>query len=134
MIPAHLALVEELPLTSNGKLDRRALAALWAGVTKDLERTVADDPLVASVTSIVEQIMGLPRVDPSSNLMSLGITSIQIVRIANELQKQFGFRPRVAELFRGPTIRGLADLLRDHMSSAAKPESAPTESSCDGEV
>ena len=63
------------------------------------------------LAEIVAGILGLPVVAPDANLLMLGATSIDIVRIANALSGELGFRPKLARLMGQPTLgRPAADV------------------------
>jgi SagB-type dehydrogenase family enzyme len=59
-----------------------------------------------------------------ANLLRLGATSIDIVRIGNALHTELGFRPSLAKLMRQPTLADLLGLFREHVQAAAGPVSA----------
>ncbi|WP_313301522.1 non-ribosomal peptide synthetase [Pseudomonas sp.] len=106
MVPAHLVLLDSLPLMGNGKLDRRALPmpdleqARWhyQAPTSELERQLAH---------VWAEVLNLPRVGVQDNFFELGgdsILSIQVVSRARQLGLQF--TPR--DLFQHQTIQALA--------------------------
>ncbi|MGH4018676.1 MAG: non-ribosomal peptide synthase/polyketide synthase, partial [Pseudonocardiaceae bacterium] len=116
MVPAAFVTLDALPLSPNGKLDRKALPAPEPGAVggagyvaprTETERTLAD---------IWAEVLGLERVGAEDNFFELGgdsILSIQVVSRAR--QAGVGLMPR--DLFRHPTLASLA-------SSVA--EAAPT--------
>ncbi|QXI44879.1 non-ribosomal peptide synthetase [Pseudomonas wayambapalatensis] len=106
MVPAHLVLLERLPLMGNGKLDRRALPApdleqahqLYQAPTNELETQLA---------RIWCEVLNVSRVGVQDNFFELGgdsILSIQVVSRARQLGLQF--TPR--DLFQHQTIQTLA--------------------------
>ena len=109
MIPAFFLFLDELPVTSNGKVDRRALAALELP-----ERGGEERPLVAPrnateevLARIWEQVLRLPRLSVEDNFFELGgdsILSIQIVAKA----AQAGLRLTPRQLFTHQTVAELA--------------------------
>ncbi|MBJ9975343.1 non-ribosomal peptide synthetase [Pseudomonas sp. S75] len=106
MVPAHLLLLERLPLMGNGKLDRRALP------TPDLELAgqryqAPSSPVQAQLAQVWGEVLNLPRVGVQDNFFELGgdsILSIQVVSRARQLGLQF--TPR--DLFQHQTIQALA--------------------------
>ena len=188
MIPDRLLALDALPLTGNGKIDRRRLAtldvpdmvtktddgsrgaapmttdltALWASILKvdatpstdffaaggtslsairllarlkrDLAAAVGFPDLVEaptpssmairieqlagaapehleSVLKIVRDVLGRPDLGPEQDLLEIGVTSLNIVRVTARLRRQFGAEVGADAVFSGRTARGVADLL-----------------------
>lgn len=106
MVPRRIHLVEALPLSSNGKVDRAALrppedAASGEAATGALARQVA-----ALVADAVGQA-----VDPRQNLFDAGATSLHMVRLQRLLAERMGSQLGVVDLFRLPTIAAIAAAL-----------------------
>jgi SagB-type dehydrogenase family enzyme len=59
------------------------------------------------IQSLVAGVLEVDRIDPDANLFALGLTSIDMMRLANSLEQTFGFRPQMADLF---TLTNLAAL------------------------
>lgn len=122
MIPTVLVPLAELPLTANGKLDRSALpeAAPAAASSPQLvpDATSAGAPADIAVRDIVCRILNSHDVAPDANLLQLGATSIEMIRIANAIDQQFRFRPRMDEFYTAPSIAGLAKLLQANAPQA----------------
>ncbi len=126
MTPAAYTVLDALPLTRNGKVDRQALpkAKLGAAAREEpaghpASRVDSGGPL-ALVQEIVSKILGAGDVDPDANLLAMGANSIDIVRIGNQLEKAFGRRPRIDQIFRMRDIREIADYYRDEPSRPTK--------------
>ena len=106
MVPAHLVLLDSLPLMGNGKLDRRALPL------PDLEQArqhyqAPSNEVEAQLAQVWCDVLNLPRVGVQDNFFELGgdsILSIQVVSRARQLGLQF--TPR--DLFQHQTIQTLA--------------------------
>jgi SagB-type dehydrogenase family enzyme len=111
MVPPAIVRVDRIPLTPNGKVDRKALpdpgeaaaAAEDAAPPKtDLERRLAE---------IVAEEIRADRVSVRTNLFDLGFTSVQVVSMARRLQHELQREISVVDLFRLPTIEALAEFL-----------------------
>ncbi|MGI9291880.1 MAG: amino acid adenylation domain-containing protein, partial [Gammaproteobacteria bacterium] len=120
MVPSAYVLLDKLPLTANGKVDRRELPEPPA-----VETETAANPAApasgpnADITRIVGDILGSTELDPAANLLQLGATSIEMIRIANALDQHLGFRPRMDDFYREPSINGLSALLGQQQPAAA---------------
>ena len=112
MVPATWVFVEELPLTPNRKLDRRALLAMndrrreetvsTRGPANEAERTIA---------AIVQDVLGVDGVDMEENFFDLGGNSLLLVQVHGRLQEEFGRDIAMVELFNHPSVRSLARFL-----------------------
>jgi amino acid adenylation domain-containing protein/non-ribosomal peptide synthase protein (TIGR01720 family) len=106
MVPATYMFVDELPLTANGKLDRRALPAVeirdsFGGYTAP--RT----PTEQLLTGIWQEILGLDRVGIHDNFFELGGDSILSIQIISRVNRA-GLGLTVKQLFEWQTIAELA--------------------------
>lgn len=123
MIPAAFVALESLPLTAQGKLDRRALPPPpgdrpgWTTgcvpPRDEHERLVAD---------VWEKLLGVSPVGATDNFFELGGHSMLAVRMIAEIERRTGRRLPLASLFHRATVEHLAWMLR-------QPELCPPESS-----
>ncbi|KOG39887.1 peptide synthetase [Streptomyces resistomycificus] len=115
MLPATIAPVDTLPLTSNGKLDTTRLPPVGRppapGNTAPSGTATATDNLTATLTEIWSDILGVPA-GPDDDFFELGGNSLFAVRITAALRAR-GLPPlRLRELYRHPTIRETVASLR----------------------
>ncbi len=101
--------LDKLPLTSNGKLDRRALPE-----PKQLgEQFVEPSTLLQQkIAQIWESVLGVERVGANDDFFELGGHSLSALRLANQLSELAGDQVPVALVFLAPTVAQLAGL--DH--------------------
>lgn len=113
LVPSAFVLLESLPMTPNGKVDRKALPApeeIRAGAEKSYD--APKDELEIRLTKIWEQLLGVQPIGVSDNFFDLGGHSLLAVRLFSQIEKLFHKNLPLATLFEAPTIRQLADLLR----------------------
>ncbi|WP_455359116.1 non-ribosomal peptide synthetase [Streptomyces sp. SYSU K21746] len=115
MVPSALTVLEELPLTRNGKVDRLLLAAT-AGQQHSAEDTAPADgdqepgsALELVLCAAVADILGLDRVAPADNFFKLGGDSLSGTRLAGLLQELLGVPVPVKTVFQNPLVRELAE-------------------------
>ncbi len=112
MLPSAYVLLESMPLTVNGKLDRKALAAL------PLERDVRADARAPRtqteklVSGIFAEVLELERVGPEADFFELGGHSLLATQVMSRLRQAFGVDLPLRLLFEAPTVAGLAVRLR----------------------
>ena len=118
MVPARWVGLESMPVTPNGKVDRKALAPptpAAAEPTSVKPRT----PLETRIAAVWAAVIGLPHVGVNDPLFALGADSLQVFRIAAQLD-QAGIAISARELMKNPTVASLAALLEG--PSATAPE------------
>ncbi len=122
LVPALFVAVAELPLTANGKLDRKALVLLE---TSDVEPAVAGEAYEAPATAVEEALaevwaeaLGLPRVGVNDSFFALGGDSILSLRVLAKA-RQRGIEVSLQQLFHHPTVRELARLAEGAASGLA---------------
>ncbi|HEY0547314.1 MAG TPA: condensation domain-containing protein, partial [Pyrinomonadaceae bacterium] len=119
MIPATYIFLDELPLTANGKLDRKALPAPDASRPALEQNYVAPArPLELLLAQMWCEILGLERVGLDDNFFELGGNSIKGAIFINHLQERLGEIIHVVTIFTSPTIAQLAAYLEEHYSEA----------------
>ncbi len=108
MLPSAIVPVDALPLTANGKIDRRALPAPRFVPTGSAIGYVAPRTDVeATLAAIWEEILGLERVGVHDNFFELGGDSIASIRVLARAHRA-GFRLTPRIIFEHPTIAELA--------------------------
>jgi SagB-type dehydrogenase family enzyme len=109
MVPAQFVTLPALPLTANGKVDRDALPSPAKAGAASRTRVEASSR-VDRVGAVIREVMELDTLDPTANLLHLGATSIDMIRIANLLERELEFRPSMDAFYAEPTTNGLAAL------------------------
>jgi amino acid adenylation domain-containing protein len=111
MVPSRLVLMERLPMTTSGKVDRKALPAppLERGTT-----TTAVAPrneVEARLALLFESVLGLPSVGVTDNFFDLGGHSLLAGRLLALVNEATGTQIPLSALFRGATVESLARLI-----------------------
>lgn len=110
MVPSHLVQLERLPVTANGKLDRRALPAPVlgsAGADFASPRTGTEQ----AIAEVWSQVLGVERPGSRDNIFDLGGNSLRLAEIHARLQESCGGQLQLVHLFENPTIEGLARMV-----------------------
>jgi amino acid adenylation domain-containing protein len=109
MVPGTFHSIEEIPLTPNGKVDRKRLPK-----PKPLARELFNDAIdprnriEEQLAKVWSEILGVGRVSVRSNFFDLGGHSLLLVRVREKLRHDLDFDISVVDLFRYPTIESLA--------------------------
>jgi len=120
MLPADFVSVSSLPLTSNGKVDRRRLAEIpCANHAGAQPKTASGDAAEIRIEQIVAGVLKRDYVDPDQNLFDLGADSLDLVTIAGLMERDMGFRPKIADIYYLPTVDGLISSYHGHLAALA---------------
>jgi amino acid adenylation domain-containing protein len=114
MVPSIFVELESLPLSPIGKVDRRALPAPNGIRPATVTRFAAPaDELELKLTRIWERVMGISAIGVNDNFFELGGHSLLAVRLFAQIEKSFDRNLPLATLFQAPTVKRLAQLLRE---------------------
>ena len=119
MMPAQIVALDEFPLTSSGKIDRKALPApVFAATASFRAPRTQTEKIVAEVFA---EVLGVERIGLDDDFFALGGDSLSATRVSARLQVALGREVPVRYLFDAPTLGGLADYLNRHRGDAALP-------------
>ncbi len=120
MVPSIFMLLDSLPTMPNGKIDRGALPKPDQSRPEIGKEFVAPrDDLELQLTSLWEEVLGVRPIGVTDNFFELGGHSLLAVRLFALIDKQLGKKIPLAALFRGATVEGLADIIRQNRSPQA---------------
>ncbi|OIK22018.1 non-ribosomal peptide synthase/polyketide synthase [Bacillus amyloliquefaciens] len=121
MIPAYFIEMDEMPLTSNGKINKKGLPAPDFGLQDRAEykapRTKAEEILV----SVWESVLGAENVGILDNFFDLGGDSIKSIQVSSRL-KQSGYKMEIKDLFQYATIAELSPHIKQNVRIADQGE------------
>ncbi|HSF39107.1 MAG TPA: non-ribosomal peptide synthase/polyketide synthase [Thermoanaerobaculia bacterium] len=108
MIPSAFVALPALPLTSHGKVDRRALAKIRPGVAAEAEYVPPRTPTEEVLAGLWASVLGAERVGIRDNFFDLGGHSLVATRLVARVRQVFGVEVPLRALFEGPTVEELA--------------------------
>ena len=109
MIPSSFVTLDRLPVTPNGKIDRRALPKPLA--PSPVIEEVARTPVEESLVEIFEKVLSKHPVGTTQNFFDLGGHSLLVARLLLQVEQKFGKKLSLADVFQAPTVKELALLL-----------------------
>ncbi|MFD7080197.1 amino acid adenylation domain-containing protein [Streptomyces sp. NPDC059918] len=115
MVPLTCTVLDRMPLNANGKLDLRALPA----PTRTVAHSASGTPYEERLRQIFAEVLGLEHVGIEDDFFQLGGQSLLAVRAAARIERFWGVRLGVRDLYDAPTAAELAARL------AARPDAAP---------
>jgi acyl carrier protein len=116
MIPSVFVSIDKIPLTSNGKVDRKALPV------PDNSRPALDTPFVEPRTvierelvSIWAKILALQDLGIHDNFFDLGGHSLAATRVVSQVIKSYQLELPLQSLFQSPTVAEMAAVITEHL-------------------
>ncbi|MCX7923437.1 MAG: amino acid adenylation domain-containing protein [Clostridia bacterium] len=118
MVPAHYIKMDKMPLSANGKVDRRALPKPQSSICSDMECTMPSNYIEFRLVNIWEHVMGVEGVNINHNFFDVGGHSLKAAKLASIIHKEFNVDITVKEVFKYNTIRKLEEYIEHaHKSS-----------------
>ncbi|MCP1131784.1 amino acid adenylation domain-containing protein [Paenibacillus polysaccharolyticus] len=108
MIPSYLIQLEQLPLTTNGKVDRRSLPAPEESLQVGEEGTLPRTPLEASLADIWKSVLGLAHISVHDNFFDLGGHSLRATTLVSKVHQELNVELPLRDVFRYSTIEEMA--------------------------
>ncbi len=117
MTPSAFIFLDAIPVTANGKVDRRALAAPDRAVRVSEKHGAAPrDHVERQLVDIWKSVLQTGAIGVTDSFFDLGGHSLLAVRVASKIEKLFRKRLPLAAFFQAPTVEHLARLLREEIS------------------
>ena len=122
MIPSHFIQLESIPLTPNGKLDRKALPEPEGkGSAEYVAPRNQTEEILAQIWS---EVLGKEQIGVYDNFFELGGHSLKATVVISRIHKELNVELPLKELFSRPTISGISDYLwsaKERVYTAIKP-------------
>jgi acyl carrier protein len=122
MVPATILCVPQLPLTANGKVDRKALMTMelvQAGEPAARHHVAPENGFEKTVVGVLAEMLGRDAISVTDNFFDLGANSARLVKAHQAIQAESGITFPLISMFRFPTVRSLAASIeqRTHQTS-----------------
>ncbi|MFQ6399203.1 amino acid adenylation domain-containing protein, partial [Nocardia sp. KC 131] len=116
MVPSSIIVIDQVPLTPTGKLDRRALPA---PVFEVREFRAPSTPIEEIVAQVFGEVLGVDRVGADDDFFTLGGNSLIATQVASRLGNALDTRVPVRMLFEASTVAALAVRVESHAGAGA---------------
>ncbi len=108
MIPAYFVFLDQMPLTSSGKINRRMLLEIELEFGTGTEYVEPSSELEKELVEIWMSVLGIEHVGIDDNFFELGGHSLTAIQLASRLQGIWSSELRLSSIYQYPTVRELA--------------------------
>ena len=130
MVPAYFIFLDSLPLSANGKLNRKALPEPDYSEAADEAYVAPANEMEERIAAMWREILGVDQVGVEQSFFSLGGNSLRAIALITEIQQQLQFELSVRDMFRLQTVRRISDFLQDAQKGSYTP--IPRQEDADG--
>lgn len=123
LVPRRFVVLDSMPLTRNGKVDREALPAPQEVATVRAAYQAPQGEVELALAGIWQQVLSVPRVGGQDNFFDLGGNSLLLIKASQQMQSDLQVQVSITEMFYHPTIAAMAK----HLQSKARAVLPPTE-------
>ena len=109
MIPSFIVQVDNIELTSNGKVDKKRLQQQELNIEDEYK--APETELEKNLEKLFKEALNLDRVSNISNFFEIGGNSLTAMKLVNAIEQKMGLRMQVKDVFENQTIKGLAKKL-----------------------
>jgi acyl carrier protein len=126
MVPEAILLLDEIPLTANGKIDRQRLPSMKeAGRPVEQEYVASRTQLEEMMVGIFGELLKLDRVGINDDFFELGGHSLLAIQVISRVRNAFGVEIKVRSIFDAPTAEGLSRKIAEAMRAGEVVETPP---------
>ncbi|WP_339373114.1 amino acid adenylation domain-containing protein, partial [Paenibacillus elgii] len=123
MIPSYFVQLERMPLTPNGKVDRKALPAPEGSALAGTEYVAPRTAVETHLAKLWQEVLGISSVGVKDNFFDIGGHSLRATQLVSRIHKGMDSSISLREVFESPTIEQMAQMIegRDQITYAAIP-------------
>ncbi|QSQ17761.1 non-ribosomal peptide synthetase [Myxococcus landrumensis] len=126
MLPSHFVLIDALPLSSSGKVDRNALSALPLPAATEASFSPPVGHTEELLALLFTQVLGLDSLSRDSDFFSLGGHSLSATRLVSRIRHAFNVDLSLSAFFSSPSIAALAPLIESRRLASLPQLSSPS--------
>ncbi len=119
MIPSYFIQLEKLPLTSNGKIDRKALTKITGEVKSGISFEEPTNSTEERLLEIWKQLLSLDKISIIDNFFEIGGHSLKAITLSAKISQIWSIQLDLTTIFKYPTIKGLAVSILDSINNVA---------------
>ncbi|ADL53610.1 non-ribosomal peptide synthetase [Clostridium cellulovorans] len=111
MVPSQFIKIEKIPMTPNGKVDRKELIKIQAVEEENSSHVPPSNELEQRLVDIWKEVLGLTQIGITDNFFNVGGNSLLLVQLHARVDTEYPNQVDIMELYKKPTIQHLARLI-----------------------
>ncbi|WP_080283458.1 non-ribosomal peptide synthetase, partial [Clostridium botulinum] len=111
MVPSYFIQIEKLPLTLNGKLDKKALPEPYRKINTGVEYEAPRNEIQEKILLIWREVLGVKNIGINDNFFELGGHSLNATNFISKVYRELNREIPLKQLFKSPTIKGLSKFI-----------------------
>ncbi|MDP1512981.1 amino acid adenylation domain-containing protein, partial [Paenibacillus ottowii] len=117
MVPSYFVQLEKMPLTANGKIDRKALPEPEGNINTGIEYEAPIGEFEEKLALIWQDILGIKKIGRNDNFFMLGGHSLKATSLVARIHKEFNLDMPLKEIFKAPIIAEIARYMKEAKES-----------------
>ncbi|MCB2311580.1 amino acid adenylation domain-containing protein [Clostridium tagluense] len=113
MIPAFFIQLDKIPLTSNGKVNRKKLLVIEEKNQEEMEYVAPETELEKQLEVVWCEVLGVDQVGANVNFFDIGGQSLKVVNMVAKIYSRTGIKMHIEDVFKYRTIRKIADNMKN---------------------
>jgi acyl carrier protein len=114
MVPSHFVLMETIPLTPNGKVDRQKLPQIEYCIEKSQKSVLPNTDIEEEIAKIWSEALGHKAISVDESFFDLGGHSLLALQVIHRLESRFGITLSIAEFFELQTVLAISKRIETH--------------------
>ncbi|MDP1815334.1 MAG: non-ribosomal peptide synthetase, partial [Leadbetterella sp.] len=113
MVPSHYVQLDSFPMTSNGKIDRKSLPdPQGLDLVNGVEYVTPRNEIEEKLAKIWQEVLHRENIGIKDDFFALGGHSLKIIKVINQINKQFGLKYDLKGVYAEPTIESMAQKIK----------------------
>ena len=108
MIPSYFIYLSEIPITHNGKVDRKSLPEISNNINTGIDYVPPKTTIEKELTKIWEDILCINKIGVNDNFFNTGGHSLKVLSLISDIHKHFKVKVPIKKLFKNPTIKDIS--------------------------
>lgn len=113
MIPSYFVRLDEIPLTQNGKVDRKSLPDAEESINTGTEYVAPANEIEIFLVDVWKQVLSIEQIGINDNFFDIGGDSLLLMRVHAEIEKKYPAKVSVIDLFTYTTVVKIADFIQN---------------------
>lgn len=123
MIPHHFVTLDSIPLSTNGKVDQKALQAICLeSLSRSIKQVAPRNGFEELLAEIWSEVLDLESVGVTDDFFTIGGDSLKAIRLSNRIQAEFDLNLTIGQFLTAPTIAKQAEMIMAEMEASMSDE------------